>query len=727
MRKWTVSILLVFTVNFTLIAEEGMWIPMLLQQLNIKQMQDMGLKLSAEDIYSINHSSLKDAIVQFGGGCTAEIVSPNGLILTNHHCGLGAIQRLSSPQHDYLADGFWANSYGEELPCPGLTVTLLIRMEEVTGKVLQNVTDEMPEFQRMQIIKQNITGIEKEAIAGTSYEAKTRSFYYGNQYYLFITEVFKDIRLVGAPPSGIGQFGGDTDNWMWPRHGGDFSVFRIYVNSNNQPAEYSKDNIPYQPKKFLPISLKGYQKGDFTFIFGYPGTTREYLTSYGVDLIANQENPIRINLRQERLDIINKAMNESKQIRIQYTSKHQGIANGWKKMIGETNGIKKIDAIEKKRTFEKKFQDWTDSLSGTRHPASHIPHQYYHTLLNEFTRTYTDYMPVDMASVYLTEAGMGIEIVRFANTFADLMKKSKDKKTKPEEIAKLIQKLKNAARGFYKDYQQAIDRQVFEVMTKEMMEKMDAKFLPIALQNIEKKYHRNYTLITKNYFDRSMLPDSAKLFRFLSIFKASDFKKLEKDPLYLFGESIFGRFTKDVSPQVQTYNAKIDSLQRIYMAGQMEMGKRRFYPDANSTLRIAYGKVDGFRPANAVSYDYFTTSKGILEKEDLTIYDYTVHPKLKKLFADRDFGSYGDKDGSLHIAFTATNHTTGGNSGSPVLDANGNLLGLNFDRNWEGTMSDLMYDPDLCRNITLDIRYCLFIIDKFAGAQRLIDEMKIIN
>ena len=733
MKKWIVSFLIISGFGFSLHAEEGMWIPVLLQQLNIKQMQDMGLKLSAEDIYSINHSSLKDAIVQFGGGCTAEIVSPNGLILTNHHCGLGSIQRLSSPQHDYLAEGFWANSYREEKPCPGLTVTLLIQMEEVTAKVLRNVTDEMPEFQRMQIIKQNIAGIEKEATTG-SYDAKVKSFYYGNQYYLFVSEVFKDIRLVGAPPSSIGQFGGDTDNWIWPRHGGDFSVFRIYVDSNNKPAEYSKNNLPYKPKTFLPVSIKGYQKGDFTFVFGYPGSTREYLTSYGVDLIANQENPIRINLRQQRLDIINKAMNESKQVRIQYTSKHQGIANGWKKMIGETNGIKRINAINKKIVFESDFQKWADSLSGIQHPASlpvrqagSIQHQPYYTLLKAVSQTYSDYKPVDIASVYLTEAGMGIEIVRFADSFSDLVKKSKDKKTKPEEISKSVMKLKNSARGFYKDYHAAIDRQVFEVMTKEMMEKMNAKFLPTTLQNIEKEYSRNYALITKNYFDHSMLPDSAKLFQFLSKYKASDFKKLEKDPLYSFGESIYERYTRDVNPQVQKYNAKIDSLQRIYMAGQMEMRERRFYPDANSTLRIAYGNVKDFQPADAVGYNYYTTSKGILEKENPDIYDYAVHPKLKKLFTDRDFGPYADKDGTLHIDFTASNHTTGGNSGSPVLDANGYLIGLNFDRNWEGTMSDLMYDPDLCRNITLDIRYCLFIIDKFAGAKRLIDEMMIIN
>jgi hypothetical protein len=720
MIKWIVSTLLMISFSLSLTAEEGMRIPILLQQLNIRQMQDMGLKLTAEDIYSINHSSLKDAIVQFGGGCTAEIVSSQGLILTNHHCGLGSIQLLSSPQHDYLGEGFWANSFGEELPCPGLSVTLLVSMEEVTAKALQNVTDEMPEFQRVQTIKQNIAAIEKDAIKGTSYEAKVRPFYYGNQYYLFITEVFKDIRLVGAPPSGIGQFGGDTDNWMWPRHGADFSVFRIYVNNKNEPAAYSKDNVPYQPKKVLPISLKGYQKGDFTFVFGYPGSTHEYLTSLGVDLIANQENPIRIALRQQRLDIINKAMNGSKQVRIQYTSKHQGIANGWKKMMGETDGIRKIDAIAKKKAYEDRFQKWADSLSG-------IPHNEYHDLLSAFTSTYHNFKSIDMASVYLTEGGMGIEIVKFANGFLDLVKKSKDKKITKEDITKLVSKLKNSAKGFYKDYQPGIDKQVFEVLTKEMLEKMDGKFQPSVFQDIKSKYQGDYNRLAQDYFYHSMLPDSAKLFRFLATYKVSDYKKLEKDLLYLFSESIFNRYTMDISPQVQKFNAKIDSLQRIYMSGQMEMNKQKLYPDANSTLRIAYGNVGGFEPADAVTYNYFTTSKGILEKEDSTIYDYAIHPKLKKLFVDHDFGPYADKDGMLHIAFTATNHTTGGNSGSPVLDGNGYLLGLNFDRNWEGTMSDLMYDPGLCRNITLDIRYCLFIIDKFAGDQRLINEMQIIK
>lgn len=727
MKKIFLYFLMISAMSLDLQAEEGMWIPLLLQQLNIKQMQDMGLKLSAEDIYSINHSSLKDAIVLFGGGCTAEIVSANGLILTNHHCGLGAIQRLSSPQHDYLADGFWAGSLSEELPCQGLTVTLLISMEDVTTKVLQNVSDDIPEFRRSQIIKQNITAIEKAASAGNSYEAKVRSFYYGNQYYLMISEVFKDIRLAGAPPYSIGQFGGDTDNWMWPRHGGDFSVFRIYVGRNNEPAEYSKDNVPYQPKKFLSISLKGYQNGDFTFVYGYPGTTREYMTSAGVDLIANSENPIRIGLRRERLDIINKAMNESKQVRIQYTSKHQGIANGWKKMIGETNGIKRANAVEKKESDEKQFQHWADSISGIQHPGSSIQHHSFSNLLSEFTKTYSALKPHDIASIYLTEAGMGIEVIRFAHSFADLVKMSNDKQTKPGDLEKLILKLKNGARGFYKDYQPAIDRQVFEVMAKEMMTKMDPNYLPDAFRDFDKSYHRNTGLAAKYYFENSLLPDSSRLYKYLATYKRTDARKLERDPLYRLSESIYERYTKEVSPQLAKFNGKIDSLQRIYMSAQMEMGIRRFYPDANSTLRVAYGKVSGFKPYDAVGYNYFTTTKGILEKEDTSIYDYAIHPKLRKLFIDKDFGRYADKDGSLHVAFIASNHTTGGNSGSPVLDAEGNLLGLNFDRNWEGTLSDLMYDPAVCRNITLDIRYCLFIIDKFAGAGRLMDEMKIVN
>jgi Peptidase S46 len=426
MKKFSAVLFVLMLLRISAPAEEGMWIPMLIEQLNIKRMQDLGLKLSAEDIYSVNHSSLTDAIVQFGGGCTAEIVSPQGLIFTNYHCGLGAIQRQSSLQHDYIADGFWARSFDEELPGPGVTVTLLVRMEEVTNTVLEGVNDNMNQFQRTQIIKQNTDKLEQAAIKGTPYEARVRSFYYGNQYYLFVNEVFKDVRLVGAPPSNIGKFGGDTDNWMWPRHTGDFSVFRIYADKNNEPATYSKDNIPYKPKYWLPISLKGYQKNDFTFVFGYPGSTREYLTSYGVDLTANKENPLKISLRHQRLGIMKAAMDESRLVRIQYAAKANNIANYWKKMIGETQGIKRVDAVLKKEQFELIFQKWADSTAehGVR----------YRSLLSEFKSAYLHYTPLDLSSIFITEASQGIEIVKFTSGFRDLVRISRIKATSAADV-----------------------------------------------------------------------------------------------------------------------------------------------------------------------------------------------------------------------------------------------------------------------------------------------------
>ena len=740
MKRLLPAFVLILIVRLSLYGEEGMWIPILMEKMNIKHMQEMGLKLSAEEIYSINHSSLKDAVVQFGGGCTGGIVSPDGLILTNHHCGLGTIQRHSTVEHDYLRNGFWAQSHEEELVNPGLTVTLLVRMEDITDKVLKGVAENMNQLQRSRIIKQNMEALEKEAVNGTHYEARIRPFYYGNQYYLFVNEVFRDVRLVGAPPSAIGQFGGDTDNWMWPRHGGDFALFRIYANKENEPADYSKENVPYKPKNFLPVSLKGYKKGDFTFIFGYPGSTREYLTSYGVDLIANKENPVRIGLRQKRLDIMNKAMKADNKVRIQYTSKHQGIANGWKKMIGETRGINRLDAVKKKQEFERKFQVWADSVCswqltvGSRditlenEKLETRSEERYTKLLSSFEKTYSKYLPVDMASVYLTEAGMAIEILRFAGNFRELVRISKIKETKDKEVSKLLDNLKKAAKTFYKDYQPEIDRQVMKEMLPEMKQKMGRDYLPSGFIAIEKNYGDDFIAFTNDLFNKSILTDSIKLNGFLKKYSKTDYRKLEKDPAYQLAFTIYLKNEQDVAPLVLKFTGAIDSLQRIYMAGQMEMLKeKQFYADANSTIRISFGKIDDYQPSDGVQYNYYTTSRGVLEKEDSTIYDYAVDPKLKELFLKKDFGRYSDKDGTLHLAFTASNHTTGGNSGSPILDGNGYLIGINFDRNWEGTMSDLIYDPDQCRNIALDIRYCLFIMDKFAGANNIIKELRIIE
>jgi hypothetical protein len=720
MKKVALFLVLFIFVKVIVFAEEGMWIPMLFEKLNEKRMQDLGLRLSAKDIYDINQSSLKDAIVQFGGGCTAEIVSDKGLIFTNHHCGLGAIQRLSSMDHDYITHGFWAQSPEQELPCPGTIATLLIRMEDVTARVLEGVTSMMNQIQRSQIIRQNIDRIEKETINGTNYEARIRPFYYGNQYYLFVNEVFRDIRLVGAPPAGIGKFGGDTDNWMWPRHTGDFSVFRIYANKDNKACAYSADNAPYKPKAVLPISLKGYEKSDFTFVFGYPGTTREYLPACWVDLIANRENPLRIGLRQKRLDIINAAMDDSPQVRIQYMAKANGIANGWKKMIGETRGINRVDAVSKKEILDRQFSQWVDDEADRKNR--------YGELSNAFQVAYQQILPLDLSSIYITEAAQGIEIIRFAAGFRELNKISREKQTDQAKVNQVLETLRRNSRDFYKNWQPSIDQKVMTVMLGEISEKMDPSFKPPIIGHIAVRYSHDFNLYAQVVFKESIFTDSTRLFRFLNAYKTPQVKKLEKDPVFSLMQNIYSYNEDRILPGLTRVQAKFDSLQRLYMAGLMEMNTgTTLYPDANGTLRIAFGKVDDYEPADAVKYNYFTTLTGVMQKEDSAIYDYRVEPELKNLYHKKDYGRYGDRDGSMHVAFTASNHTTGGNSGSPVLNADGQMIGINFDRNWEGTLSDLMYDPSQCRNISLDIRYCLFIIDKVYGNRHLIDELKLVN
>jgi len=710
---------LLFFTNITN-AGEGIWLPILLEQLNETEMQEMGMKISAEDIYSINKSSLKDAIVIFGGGCTAEIISDQGLLLTNHHCGYGSIQRHSSLEHDYLTDGFWAMNHAEELPNPGLTVTLLIRMENVSLQVLKGVTENMSEATRDSIINAHINIIKEEAIKDTHYKAKVKPFYYGNEYYLFVSETFKDIRFVGAPPSNIGKFGGDTDNWMWPRHTGDFSMFRIYVDSSNSPAEYSKDNVPYKPKYHIPISLNGFEKGDFTFVFGYPGRTQEYIPSYAIKMITQFENPARINLREKKLDIMHNSIIKSDLVRIQYASKHARVANYWKKMIGENRGIKKLNAINKKVAFENNFVKWANQTPERN--------KKYGQLIPEFKKLYLELTPINLAMDYLTESGFGVEIVRYAGNYSRLITTSKIKDVSKEDISTLAKDLKSGAKNYFKNYQVSIDKKMLSELLKIYYNNLDRNYLPSIFNKIENKFNADFEKYADFVFKKSFMTSEKKVDKFLDKYKSKKFRKIEKDPAYELISSFREYYYNNLQKKYILLNAQIDSMQRIYMKAQMEMQpNKRFYPDANSTLRVHYGNIKDYYPRDAVHYKYFSTLSGIMEKEDPEIYDYVVEDKLKELYNSKNYGKYGDSDGTMHVCFTATNHTTGGNSGSPVMNAEGQLIGINFDRNWEGTMSDLMYDPDQCRNISLDIRYCLFIVDKFAGASHLVDEMTIVK
>jgi len=697
-------------------ADDGMWIPILLQKYNIADMQKKGFKLTAEDIYSINKASLKDAVCLFGGGCTAELVSGEGLLLTNHHCGYDAIQRHSTLDHNYLSDGFWAATHADELPNEGLSVSFLVSMEDVTDQVLANVKDGMPESQRQKIVSEAIANIEKVARLQTKNEVKVKPMFSGNEYYLFINEIFRDIRLVGAPPSSIGKFGGDTDNWVWPRHTGDFSVFRIYANKNNEPATYSLDNVPYKPKKFLSVSLKGIKEGDFTMVYGFPGRTSEYLPASAVEMIQNYEDPSRIKLRQIRLDNIKLSMDTSISVRIKYASKQAGIANGWKKWIGEVKGLKKINAIDKKHSFENGFTTWANDPSRAGK---------YSKILSRYQEIYKEIIPYDVARIYVNEAVFSIEIMDIVGEFESLA--LVDKKTTKENIDKHILKIKNRISNFYKNYYQPIDKLNFAQLLKAYHDDLDAKFYPEVFKRIDKKFKGDFAKYADFVFEKSIITDRQKIEKFLAKFTYKDVKTLLDDPAYKLYSDVINLYRVNILPNYSKYDDELTVLHRTYMQGQREFLKDKiFYADANLTLRVAYGKVEGYCPYDGVCYNYFTTLKGIMQKDNPDIYDYDVPKKLKDLFAAKDFGIYST-DSTMHVGFIASNHTTGGNSGSPVLDANGNLIGINFDRCWEGTMSDIMYDPDQCHNISLDIRYALFIIDKFAGAKHLVDEMNIVK
>nr|MCR5036015.1 S46 family peptidase [Bacteroidales bacterium] len=595
MKKAFLTILTIILLAGIIRADEGMWIPALLQR-NEAEMQAMGMKITADDIYSINHSSMKDAVVLFGGGCTGEIVSEKGLLLTNHHCGYGWIQRHSTVEHDYLTDGFWAMTPEEELPCPGLTVTMLKNMVDVTDRVLENITDATSDEERADIIKKHINSIIEEAQKDTEYEVSVESFYIGNQYFLMYNEVFKDIRMVGAPPSNIGKFGGDTDNWVWPRHTGDFSIFRIYVGKDGKPAEYSEDNVPYKPDYHFTISLKGVEKDDFTFVFGYPARTNEYLPAVAVNQEANVIYPVVVDLRTQILDIYNKYQESDAKVRIQYANKHASLGNGWKKWMGVIEGIHNFKGIEKKEAFETAFEDWCYKERRRM--------KYLHAL-HEFNDVYAEYEKYRMATTYFTEAGLSIELIEFAANFAQITEVTKD--TPQEEIDELVNALKSAAAVFYKDYYQPIDEEVAIAMLKAYREAQPEDFRPEVLNEIDKKFKGDVKAYVDYLFGKTMFTSEEKVNKFLDEFKPSKVKKLEKDPAVVAANSMMDFYVENVMAKSRECNAKINNLRRVYMEGQMKMipevyPEKRLYPDANFTLRVTYGKVGGFKPKDAVEY-----------------------------------------------------------------------------------------------------------------------------
>ena len=716
----TIWLLLTILLVPAIKADEGIWIPLLIEKYNIKLMQEKGFKLSADDIYSVNKACMKDAIVQFGGGCTGEVISADGLLITNHHCGYGQIQKHSTLDHDYLTNGFWAMSKEEELPNPGLMVTFLKRMEDVTEKVMDGLKDGMNDAERDELIKSNISAITSKAIEGTGYSASVRPFYMGKQYFLFVNESFRDIRLVGAPPSAIGKFGGETDNWIWPRHTGDFSLFRIYADKDNKPADFAKSNVPYKPLYHFPISLKGIKEGDFTMVFGYPGTTSEYVPSYHIDMVKNVINPKMIGIRTIKIEIMEAAMNSDPLIRIQYSAKKSGLANSWKKWIGETQGLEKMGTIAKKEEFENRLTAWINSEN------SRI--KKYGNLLPQYKELYMKLGEYSLVNSYTNDVffNSGAEAVGFARNIKALAEMIKNKAGN-EEINSMKTKLIESGKSFFQNYNQATDKKLFVAVMDLYGKNLEIKWQASEYVKLKNSCKGNFSSIADKLYDKSVFTDETRFKNFVSYFSSSSISKLNKDSFYQLSVNAGDFLTANVRPELVRINDELQKLNRDYMSALMEFDKEKvFYPDANSTLRLTYGTVKGYFSKDAVYFTYYTTLKGIMEKDNPEIYDYNVPEKLRQLFKTKDYGRY-TQNGEVPVCFIANNHTTGGNSGSPVINADGQLIGVNFDRAWEGVASDLSFNPEQSRNISLDIRYALFIIDKFAGAGYLLKEMTIIE
>ena len=710
MKKTLTIIMLSLAAALTATADEGRWLPSLIAQ-RIADMQEKGFRLDAEDIYSINQASLKDAVVLFGRGCTGELISPEGLLLTNHHCGYSQIQQHSSVEHDYLRDGFWAMSREEELPNKGLSVSFLERMEDVTDLILNGYTPDMTEDERVAIVKKNSKALIEEATKeGNGLRATVEALYYGNQYFLFLYRQYDDVRLVGAPPSSIGKFGGDTDNWMWPRHTGDFSMFRIYADKDNNPAPYSKDNVPYKPKKYFRISTAGVQEGDFTFIYGFPGRTQEYIHSEGVRYIEEIGDPHKIHLRTLRLDIMSKYQSQSQKVRIQYSSKHAGVANAWKKWQGEVKGIREMKTVQTKKEFEAAFDRW--AAGGE-----------FDGVLAKIEGLYSDLEPYQFATDYYSETVRTIEMADLALKIAGLYIEGHE-----EGLVNFDQqKAREIMEAFYKDWYLPVDKECFIAVMNEYEKNVPAEFKPEYYKEQLAAYG-SIEAWAEDMFTNSIFCSSEQALNLT----AEDKDRVIADPATQFLNEFNKWFASEIRPVTSRLNQELQLAYRDYMRGQMvycrtQRVPKAYYPDANLTLRVAYGHIKGYSPADGTYYKPSSTIKGIMEKDNPEIFDYNIPQRLRDIYASKDYGRWADATGEVPVCFIATNHTTGGNSGSPVINADGDLIGLNFDRVWEGTMSDIVFDPEICRNISLDVRYVLFIIDKVADADHLLDEMTFVD
>lgn len=711
MKRITLSLLFVFGIMQSTFAVEGMWIPSLIEMF-YSDMKTYGLKLKPHEIYSTNKSSLKDAIVQFNGGCTAEIVSDEGLLLTNHHCGFDAIQRHSSLENDYLKNGFWAKNKEEEIACPWMNVTFVKEIRDVSKEVLAGVSDEMSAEKRAELIAKNIKKVEGKATTSKTIKAKIKAFNKGNQYYMLITEDYNDIRLVGAPPSAIGKYGGDTDNWVWPRHTGDFAVFRIYANKDNESAEYSEENKPYKPKHFLPINVGSKKEGDFTMVYGFPGSTDQHYSSGKLKFYMETERPARIKMRQMSLDVIKPAMNSSDQTRIQYASKQARIANAWKKWIGQIGGLKQLDAVAKKQAWEKEYTTKAATKADWK--------KRYGNVIQEMNALQAKHQDVEFArAMFIEYFFVGPEFLRYAYNIRELGA-NYEQLAASGNMDQYVGRIKGYAKGYFKNYNKEVDQQIYMDQTAYYVSMVEENLMPDNFKTDWKKRG-------EDIFQNSKMFSMEDLESLLKDFDEEAAKAIVNDPAVQLAAELYTLYQKDLANKYTAFTDAEAELMQLYVEGILSMfPKKKVWADANSTMRIAYGKLEGSAPHDGMKYVHYTTIDGIMQKYDPENPDFQLTDRFIELYEKGDFGNY-TQDGELWVCFTASNHTTGGNSGSPVIDAKGRLMGINFDRSWESTMSDFMFDESRCRNIVVDIRYVLWVIDKYGEAGHLIEEMKLVK